>query len=303
MPGWKDVEDTVQERGTVYDIVRRESLRKLSEYTSRNVIIYYSGWLQKLGVGLSAEAFSIGDADKSGFMATIHKMDTAKGLDLILHTPGGDTAATESLGDYLRTKFGDDIRVIVPQLALSAGTMLACVAREIIMGKHSSLGPIDPQFGGLPAQGVIEEFRQAFEGVKADPATAPIWSVVIGKYPPAFVGMCQQAVQWSENMVRDWLKGGGMFRGDADADLKADKIAKGLGDRDDMKTHNRHVSADKAKSLGLVVTMLEDDKELQEFVLTVHHCCLQTLGATTAYKLIENQEGMAVISYWAPIAQ
>ena len=114
--------------------------------------------------------------------------------------------------------------------------------------------------------------------------------------------MRQQAVQWSENMVRDWLKAGGMFKGDADKDAKADKIAKGLGDRDDMKTHNRHVSADKAKSLGLKVNMLEDDKKLQEHVLTVHHCCIQTLGATTAYKLIENQEGMAVISYWEPIS-
>ena len=41
--------------------------------------------------------------------------------------------------------FGTDIRAIVPQLALSAGTMVALACKEIIMGKHSSLGPIDPQ--------------------------------------------------------------------------------------------------------------------------------------------------------------
>jgi len=35
--------------------------------------------------------------------------DRSKGLDLILHTPGGDIAATESLVDYLHKMF-DDIR-------------------------------------------------------------------------------------------------------------------------------------------------------------------------------------------------
>lgn len=30
-------------------------------------------------------------------MTTIHGLDRTKGLDLVLHTPGGDLAATESL--------------------------------------------------------------------------------------------------------------------------------------------------------------------------------------------------------------
>ena len=48
-------------------------------------------------------------------MLTINKLDRTKGLDLILHTPGGDIAATESLVDYLYSMYGKDIRVIVPQ--------------------------------------------------------------------------------------------------------------------------------------------------------------------------------------------
>jgi ClpP class serine protease len=75
-------------------------------------------------------------------------MDRSKGLDLILHTPGGDMAATESLVDYLRQMFGKDIRAIVPQIAMSGGTMIALAWKEILMGKHSNLGPIDPQFSG-----------------------------------------------------------------------------------------------------------------------------------------------------------
>ena len=83
-------------------------------------------------------------------MSTVYKMDKTKGLDLFLHTPGGDATAVESIVKYLQCVFGKNIIAIVPQMAMSAGTMLACSCKKIIMGKHSSLGPIDPQYGGIP---------------------------------------------------------------------------------------------------------------------------------------------------------
>ena len=69
---------------------------------------------------------SINDNDKNGLMATVNGLGTSDGLDLILHTPGGDVGATESLIHYLRQKFGTNIRAIIPQLAMSGGTMMAC---------------------------------------------------------------------------------------------------------------------------------------------------------------------------------
>lgn len=117
------------------DTVRRKYLNRVSVITDRNVIAYYSGWLQKP----KSVDTAVNDKDKSGFMLTVHKMDKSKGLDLILHTPGGDLAATESLVDYLYSLFGYNIRVIVPQISMSAGTMIALSAQEIIMGKHSNL--------------------------------------------------------------------------------------------------------------------------------------------------------------------
>lgn len=55
------------------------------------------------------------------------------GLDLILHTHGGQIAATESIVHYLRSIFGNNIRAFIPQLAMSAGTMIALSCKEIIM--------------------------------------------------------------------------------------------------------------------------------------------------------------------------
>src|SRR5579875_2518168 len=166
MPNWQKLDDEInalKARGSAYDMVRRKYLRELCEFTNRNVIIYYSGWLQKPQVITAGfgQLFTINDSDKNGFMATIHQLEREKGLDLILHTPGGEISATESLVDYLRSMFRTDIRAIIPQLAMSAGTMIACSCKEIIMGKHSSIGPIDPQIGGRPAHGIIEEFERA----------------------------------------------------------------------------------------------------------------------------------------------
>jgi ClpP class serine protease len=121
MPDWKDVLEEHQEiqRTSQFaiDIIRRKYLKQLYEYTNRNVIAYYSGFLSKPGILQS----DINDEDKNGFMMAVHKLDRNRGLDLILHTPGGSIAATESVVDYLHKMFGGNIRAIVPQIAMSAG--------------------------------------------------------------------------------------------------------------------------------------------------------------------------------------
>ncbi len=290
MGSWHDLLNEIKERGSTHDVVRRECLRRLQELTGRNVIIYYSGWLQKPEI-VGAQ---VNDADKNGFMTVIHKLDRTKGLDLILHTPGGETAATESLVDYLRSMFGTNIRAVVPQLALSAGTMIACASQEIVMGMHSSLGPIDPQLGRLPAHGIVEEFRRAYAEIKADPSRIPLWQPIIAKYHPTLIGECEKAIQWSEEMVRSWLMTG-MFCGEADAAARVDRIVKELGNHALTKSHARHLSAEKCRGVGLKVILLEDDPKLQDAVLSVHHACIHTLSSTGAFKIVENHLGVAFI--------
>ena len=162
MANSNDISDEMRREGNAFDVVRKRYMRYLTGHTGRNAIAYYSAWLQKPGLDLF---FDINDYDKNGFMTAINGLDTSKGLDLILHTPGGDVAATESIIDYVLQKF-EDIRVVVPQLAMSAGTMIACSVDSILMGRHSSLGPIDPQYRGLPAHAVLEEFKKAYEEIK-----------------------------------------------------------------------------------------------------------------------------------------
>ena len=290
MPNWNELLSELKAAGSTHDVIRRKYLAELHKLTGRNVIIYYSGWLQKRDLA----GVEINDADKNGFMTVIHQLDRSRGLDLVLHTPGGDTAATESLVDYLRAMFGTDIRAIVPQLAMSSGTMIACACKEIIMGKHSSLGPIDPQFRGIPAHGIVEEFNRAKLEVQQNPSSIPIWQPIIAKYSPTLIGECEKAIAWSNDMTKIWLVSG-MLSGQPDAAAKADKILLELGDHAITKSHARHLSFDYCQRAGLNVTPLENDDQLQEAVLSVHHSCIHTLGSTPAFKIIENHEGVAFI--------
>ena len=295
MPNWNRVLEEINHKRVsgiqAVDEVRRHYLMKLHEYTNRNTIAYYSGWLSRPP---QTPNLSIGDEDKNGFMAAIHGLDRSLGLDLILHTPGGDIAATESIVDYLWTMFEKDIRVFVPQLAMSAGTMIACSAKNIVMGKESSLGPIDPQLGGVAAQAVLDEFQMATESIKRDPATIPLWQSIIGKYHPTFLYECLQAIEWSQSMVKEWLKNN-MFLGESDNEEKSQRVLKEIADHSSTKTHSRHFSLKKCLEIGLKVNELEKDGTLQDLVLTVHHAFMHTFSQSSAVKILENHSGVATV--------
>ena len=144
-------------------------------------------------------------------MSALHGLE-GKELDLILHSPGGSLEAAEQIVTYLRSKY-DHIRAIVPQNAMSAATMIACACDEIIMGKHSALGPIDPQITvpttaghfTAPAQAILDEFERAKQEVVEDPRTAPLWVTRIQAYPQGVLAMCQEAIELSKERVEEWL--------------------------------------------------------------------------------------------------
>lgn len=297
MASWSEILQQTNAAGSTYDIVRRTYLKSLHHLTGRNVITYYSGWLQKPHLAHeTAVDVSINDGDKNGLMATIHKLDRNKGLDIFLHTPGGGMAATESIIDYLRSMFGTDIRAFIPQIAMSAGTMIACACKEIYMGKHSSIGPVDPQFDGLPAQGIIDEFERAAKEVSKDQSRLLVWSPILRQLRPAFLTECDKTTKWAKEMVIKWLESG-MFKDDPKKKRLARKVTKALTGHQKNRSHSRHFNIEAARLIGLDVKDLEDKdrKPLQDAVLSVHHAYILTLESTPAYKIIENHNGTAYI--------
>lgn len=275
-------------------MIRNDKMTDLYNYTNRNVICYYSTWLQGNPTNQNPEVM-INDNDMNGLMNAISQLDKTKGLDLILYTPGGVVTATESLVSYLRKVFNNDIRVIVPHLAMSAGTMIACSSKEIIMGKESSLGPVDPQYRGVPAQGVLKEFEEAMKQTISSPNRSLIWKEIISQYRPTFLGECENVVKLSNDLVREWLETC-MFKKSKNKTTKINKIIDELASHDASKVHDRHYDYNKCKKLGLKVKMLESDSLLQDKVLSIYHSyVLSTYKLNNSIKFIEAQNGNTLI--------
>ena len=272
--------------GLSFSELRLKYLANLHSCTNRAIIAYYSGWLKDP----SRPNLEINDSDMTGFMQCLKGIDCQHGLDLILHTPGGAPTAAEGIVNYLHAKFGRDIRIVVPQMAMSAGTMLACSAKSIVMGKQSCLGPIDPQYGGVPAYNIKAEYEAAKQNLDANPQSRTYWEMQLSRYPRAFYYTVCDGIQLSENLAGEWLVKymfGSLSR--TEAFEKAKKILTRLNNNN--KSHLRHFGIEKCKDLGFVIEELEADNGLQDAVLSIHHAFTISFDQERHAKIIMNHLG------------
>ena len=216
-------------------------------------------------------------------------------LDLILHTGGGSAEAADAIVSYLRLKF-NNIRIIIPQAAMSAGTMLACSANIIVMGKQSSIGPIDPQFilqtavgvQAIPAHAILEQFKKAQDDCRDNPKNLNSWLPMLSQYGPALLVRCQDQIDFGKELVGNWLKAYMFVNGPQTC---ADTIAEYLSNHGNFKTHGKHINIDKAKEIGLKIDSLEDDQDFQDRVLSAFHATMHAFGSTNTAKIVANQNG------------
>lgn len=298
MPTWGEILKEFDSPAKV-DTVRRQYLSQLAQHTGRDTILYSTKWTDPSGV--NPDQISITEEDIQGFMEVVHGLKNTA-LDLIIHSPGGSPVATEAIVKYLRKKF-NNIRIIVPQGAMSAGTMLACAGNRIVMGKHSFLGPIDPQFilpthipGAnrmVPAQAILDQFELAKKECKDNQNLGP-WLPILNQYGPGLLIECKNAIALSRKLVKDWLAEY-MFHGTPRASFKASLTARRLAEHQDHKSHARHLDREDCGKIGLVIDDLEHDQTLQDLVLSVFHATTLTFTMTLAAKIIENQNGKAFI--------
>lgn len=306
MPTWGELLQELQQVGAAgqippglskFDLVRRKYIAALAAHTNRSTILYASAWTAG---NAPPEMISINPEDMEGFMEVVHGLPGPR-LDLVLHSPGGSAEATEALVSYLRSKFSD-VRVLIPHAAMSAATMLACSANRIVLGKHSFIGPIDPQFilqtdlgvRAVPAHAIVEQFRLAQEECVKDSARLSSWIPMLRQYGPALLVQCRLAQKLSEELVSGWLEHY-MLAGTSEAPTKAARIAAALCDHGQFKSHSRFISRDAAKQMGLSIEDLESDQTLQDLTLSVFHATSHTFVGTPAVKVIENHFGKAFI--------
>jgi hypothetical protein len=209
-------------------------MKEIEAKTGRPLISY---------VSKTAAQSPIDDSDLAGFSDLVRSTD-GENLDVFLTSNGGSPEAAERIVRLLRARF-HNIRYIVAGNAFSAATMICFSGDSILMSLEGTLGPIDPQIGGVPARAILRGFdslegRLKTEGPKALPAYIPMLS----KYDLHILEICKSAQDLSRELAVTWLSEY-MWKCDP-ADKKITDAVDFFSDYDIHKSHGRSIDRVKA---------------------------------------------------------
>ena len=265
MPTWGEIlkelnQSATGRGGPDFDGVRKRYLEGLHNATGRAVLLYATAWLESRPIPPAELQIEL--MDVQGLMEAVSNI-RERDLDLVMHSPGGSAEAAESLVEYLRERF-DHIRVFVPIAAMSAATMMALAADELVMGQHSQLGPIDPQFiistpegpRSAPAKAILNQFELAKRECRT-PENLAAWMPILRTYAPGLLTQCLDSQELASNMVAGWLERY-MLSEEKDAKGKAKAIADWFADYESFRSHGRRVGRDQARSKGIKVVDFPD---------------------------------------------
>ena len=273
---------------------RNELLKKMRELRKeRNIIAYYSCFLERDKDKIDAR---IECRDMGWLYDLVHDLNPEKGLDLILHTPGGDIHATEAIGNYLREVFGTNIEVFVPLAAMSGGTMIACAARTIHMGKQSSLGPIDSRIANY----VLDTLNNIEKGIWTPRLSKWAFDRLFTQRCITEIRECEQMIAFGKEIAIGWLKTG-MFEGEKNRGIKAYHITRQLTDCIKMRSHDKSIGISMAKEIGLKITDMSTHKEIENTVMAIHKELTRAFRGATYLKILVNHNGVDVTSEPRPV--
>jgi len=138
------------------------------------------------------------------------KIDTEYERDrlvLILNTPGGSVETAEKMANIMRHNY-NEIYFIVPDYAMSAGTILCMSGDKIYMDYTSSLGPIDPQVNNgktwVPALGYLDKVESLIEKSRNNNLTDAEY-VFIGNVDLAELRSYEMARDLTIALLKEWL--------------------------------------------------------------------------------------------------
>ncbi|HYN82786.1 MAG TPA: hypothetical protein VES88_14960 [Gemmatimonadaceae bacterium] len=262
--------------------LRQSIIKQIQERSGRRLICYVGG-----------TQAPVDRDDVLGFVDLLHNVANEADLDLLIHTGGGDMDAAEKLITMVRNRVGNAIlRVVVPDYAKSAGTLMALGADIIVMSDPSELGPIDPQIilsdgNGNRIQHSVHSYLTAYERhcevLKQDP-TNQASRIMLSKLDPATVRLFEGVMKRARTLAEDLLKRGMHKEGKGNWS----KAASSLLDTTRWQSHGQMISWQDAQDpdVGLKVEYLEPrNVDWEEFWQLY---CLQRLAVGDRQKLFES---------------
>ncbi len=242
------------------------------EKEKRKLIVYVA----KIGGPKSA----INPDDIAPIGSMLSNCGTVENLDLMIHSPGGSGVTAEKIVEMCRQHVTKEFRVIVPNMAKSAATIISLGADKIVMGYCSELGPIDAQkfinVGGVTQQLSAKSFISARENLLKELAEAKaqnrefigyLQQLSASTVEPAFIEECKRELNFAIDLVKKWLPKYMLKVKNPTWDQKtlestANTIAENLSSVDekaDRFVHGRMIGPEESDQLGLGITKLEKE--------------------------------------------
>jgi Serine dehydrogenase proteinase len=201
-------------------------------------------------------------------------------LTVVLRTPGGSVETTERYVSVIRHHY-KYLNFIVPDLAMSAGTIFCMSGDKIYMDYSSMLGPIDPQVmvpdasGYVPALGYLDKVEE----ITRKGALSPADVVFLRGLDLAKLALFEQARDLSIDLLEKWLvqykfkdwnthrttnKGSPVTASEKTDRAKA--IGKALSDHKVWHSHGRALGVSKLRALGLEIEDYSSDVQIRNAV-------------------------------------
>ena len=205
-------------------------------------------------------------------------------LVMFLNSPGGSVEAVEKIVEVIRHHY-EEVSFVVPDYAMSAGTILCMSGDRIYMDYSSALGPIDPQVWNgeswVPALGYLDKVEELIEKARDEELTGPEF-VLLQSQDLAQLSRYEQARNLTVTLLERWLveykfrtwathesdpKKIGNSVTDAEKKKRAAEIAQMLGDNKLWHSHGRNIGVSTLwEVLRLKINDYSDDADLRALI-------------------------------------
>lgn len=247
----------------------------------------------------------------NAFRETVEELKSKDGsehLVVLLETGGGYVETVERMVLVMREHYRK-VSFVVPSHAYSAGTVLVLSGDSIYMDYYSVLGPIDPQYAGLPGAGYLAKFKELTNRING---TGPAGSraelaYLIRRFDPAKLFLIEQSIEHGSSLIAEWLpkykfknwKETATHKNPVSAKMRQDRakeIAKKLGDAERWHSHGRGITMKELRGdeVKLTIDDFGQDSELSQAIRNYHGLCVdfaKTSGKThlihTVYSMRE----------------
>ena len=221
-----------------------QRLRDLEHHFEADVIFYYG---------------EIHPILEKSFRDFIEQLKKDKEFDrnrlvILLNTPGGSAETVEKMVSVIRFHY-DEVFFVVPDYAMSAGTILCMSGDKIFMDYSSSLGPIDPQvYNGknwVPALGYLDKVEELIQKSSKDELTEAEF-LILQKIDLAELRSYEMARNLTINLLKEWLvrfkfkdwsthNSTGQPVTDIEKNARAEEIANKLSNNSIWHSHGRSI--------------------------------------------------------------